>query len=190
MPKTQWQEEIHHLTPAQMILFFGNNAGSGHNHQELDADGSCPKITIADMVSDYLTGTINVDVISTYFTTPVNADWTYYKIGSVIFILITVMAGMHATNAELQFTPNAGSWPAPMVPSVSQYIGGVKLSKQAVGSTEARLGGLFISSVAANNIIALINDDTAELKSNGFGTGGVGANPKGIWRQTISYIVD
>lgn len=190
MAKTDWNSPPKWLTPEFMVAFAGNNAGTGHNHEGTDDDGSCPKISIADSVDDYLTGTINVDVISTYFATPVNADWIYYKVGSIIHILIPEMIGIHATNNQLAFTPNSGNWPALMVPSNTQNVGGVILYKQDPSTKEIREGRLTITSVSSAVITASITNNSGILGITNFGTGGVAGQEKGIERQTISYVVD
>jgi len=175
MGKTQWQEETHHLTPDLMIGFFGNNAETGHDHNGTDDDGSCPKIVTE--------GTVNVDVTSTYFTTPVNADWTYVKLRNMISILIPAMFGQHVSNTELQFTPHT-TWPSIMVPKIAQYIPVLLFTND--GGGEERIGRLYISALDSDNISANISNATSKLVNNGFGTGG----NKGIFQQTITYYVD
>lgn len=186
MAKTNFQNGTI-VTSTYLNTIFGQGAGGGHVHDADDNDGHCAKINPQNHIDATLYA-INVDVTSTYFSTPVNADWYYWKVGPLIIILIPDMVGTHSSNAQLQFTPNSGNWPSIMIPTTAQLLGGVYFSKQDPSLAELRLGALQIPSVSSSNIIASICDDTAELQQGGFGTGG--GQPKGILRQTISYIVD
>ncbi|MCK5450243.1 MAG: hypothetical protein KAI70_00605 [Candidatus Omnitrophica bacterium] len=187
MAKRDWSNGDH-MTPDFLDLYWGTNASNGHNHQGLDADGSCPKISITDSVDDYLTGTINVDVTSTYFTTPVNVNWTYTKIGNVVHITTEELRGYHATNTELVVTPNT-TWPTLILPTLPKGVP-VALSKQDAGTAEERMGVLWIQTGAADTWQARITDSSGELSAFNFGVGGSAIRAKVFFRQTITYIVD
>lgn len=180
MAKTQWADGSF-ITPAGRILEFGNDAASGHNHLGLDADGSAPIVWSLD--------TISVDVTSTYFTTPVNSTWTYFKPEGLDIVVLKIpeIIGVHASSDELQFAPNSGNWPVVIIPTGNEQYPIVSLRKQDAAAGELRLGHLIIPTSTSTNIIAKITDNNAVLIAAGFGTAGVPGHEKGIEAQEVIY---
>jgi hypothetical protein len=191
MAKKQWQTETQHIDPTFAIAQFGNSAGTGHDHDGADDDGHCPKVNLASHVTGLLPvanlgsrtawAAISVDVINTYFTTPVNASWLYNVFDDIVTIRIPEMLGAHGSNVALQFEPNSGNWPAEIIPDTPQYVGGVVM-KEPGAANDFRHGMLLIPNATSTDIIAAITIETAELQSGGFATAA-----KGIYRQTICY---
>lgn len=174
-------------TPALWQAQWGNTAGTGHNHEGLDADGSCPKIVIEDDVDGYAEGTVSGEVVSTYFTTPVQADIDYVKIGSVVTLVIPEFLGQHGSNEEIQISPEVGDWPALIIPSTAQEIPIV--CQRAASPDLKRAGSIIVpASVSTNFICAItgISTEMGTILTDEFGTGAT----KGIMRQSISYIID
>ena len=186
MAKTNFNNGSY-LTPTFMDSFHGTNAATGHNHQELDADGSCPQIALSDSVSDYLSGTFGIDVTSTYFTTPLsNGTAWYIKIGNIVFVTFPDIFGHHAATPQLQLTPNGGNWPSAIIPSTAQLVGSIGAPEAA--AIEPRQIYLNIPAATSSNIICAIADNTGILGASNWGSGA--ASPKGIYRRTLSWWTD
>jgi len=215
MPKTLFENGTIVLSEFLNSIF---NTGGGHAHDGGDEDGHAGKIDlesevdgdlpialvdglagvldgldgrVEDLEDQIETGDISVDVTSEYFSTPANATWKYKKntVTNEVSILIPDMFGSHGTNTQLQFTPHSGNWPSAILATLAQSIGGVMLSRQGALS-EFRLGTLTIPNTANSddNIFAMITEDSAVLTVAGFGL--ADSQPKGIFRQTIHYIVE
>lgn len=191
MAKTDWNSPPKWITPDFMVAFAGNNAGSGHNHQGTDDDGSCPNIALSNAVSDYITGTFGIDVSSTYYSTPAsNKTAVYTKIGNVVTILFQEgIWGWHSTNDQLRLSPNGGSWPSDIIPTTDQLVSGMFLGRIEGAATEFRPGAIVIPNSVSTDIICYIIDDTGEFKTDNFGTGSSGGL-KGVQEQSITYLVD
>jgi len=109
MAKTQWADG-EHLTPAQMILFFGNNAATGHDHDGTDVDGSCPKIITE--------GTVGVKITTSHLTVEQTATWYYAKLQNYILLFIDELLGT-SNSVNLRIYPQT-TWPAEIVPTTLQ----------------------------------------------------------------------
>lgn len=191
MAKTQWPTSAPYgnLTPALMESYWGVDANTGHDHKGLDADGSCPKINIADSISGFGTGSFDGTVSSTYFTVPVTDTFYYQKIGNVITLLIPEFIGGHGTNQEIQIAPVGGNWPSEIIPTNAQdKIVEVQSSGTPI---KKRSGKIVIPNSTSTNLICYVEKVDVgsaflDMVSDEFGTG----NYKGILRQSISYYVD
>ncbi len=107
-----------YLTPTFMDSFHGTNAATGHNHQELDADGSCPNIALSNSVSDYsVSGTTGMKITTTYVTVEQTGTCRYLRVGSLIVLRIPQMFGT-AAGTTCQIDPQT-TWPAEILAVIS-----------------------------------------------------------------------
>jgi hypothetical protein len=188
MAKTNFNDGSY-LTPSFMDTFFGTNAGSGHNHQGLDADGSAPQITLSSDADDYITGTILAEVRTPFSDVLTVKTWYYTRIGRVVTMFLPDGHFVHSTaNDFYEVSPPAGTgvWPAAVVPTNAQLIP-VVLSKENV-TLIFKVGAIGVNQTAGNNWKCYMPDASSELSTAGFGFNDTG--PKGLFNQSFTYTID
>jgi hypothetical protein len=170
-----------------MGTFFGTDATTGHTHDQLNNDGSAPKVDSTAHIN-YSWTEFGVDVNSTYFNTPVaNQKWDYCRVGNMAHIYVkTPIYGVHTSNTQFKVSPNT-TWPAAIIPATLQTVGGLTLSK-CDSVVNNRPGAVIIPASASTAWEFLITDNNGVLDNDHFDATNV--QPKGLpYRQTFSYCV-
>ena len=130
MGKSLWPiaAPFNFLTPALMKLFWGESAATGHNHNELDEDGSCPQIDltsavsgilpVANMESNISRGSVDIKLLGSDTDTPLETGTLkWYRQGAAVSIEIGGMTGAQAgvNSGYANIIPDVGDWPDDIV---------------------------------------------------------------------------
>lgn len=169
MAKTSWADGTY-LTPAQMILFFGNNAATGHDHDGTDDDGSCPKINTA--------GTISAEVRNTYYTTQADFTMYYEKIYNMVCLRFPYQVASHGSSTELQIHPDT-TWPAAILAAASEEL---HIPLIVISNSVQLMGSILIPDGSTEEMVLYCPNSTGELSAGNFN-----ATNKGFRRQSIFY---
>lgn len=189
MAKTNWIDGTH-LTPAQMILFFGNNAGTGHNHAGTDDDGSCPKVNLTSAahvtgllplanIADLSQGTVNVKITTSHLTVEQTDTFDYLKFGNYVFLFMDAMSGV-SNSTDLEISPDT-SWPAAIIPSTIKHA-----SIIVFDNSKYRAGMIQIPASTSLDMVLYNIDSSNNFEANGF----TGSGSKGFAEQVIKYYTD
>lgn len=125
MAKTQWANGSF-ITPSYMQASSGIDATTGHSHDQLDADGSNPKINLTTEVSGELPlanvlngadGTVAVKVTTSHLTVEQNFEILWEKHFNVVTLQIPAFSGTSNSN-QLPLELDSGeTWPADILPN-------------------------------------------------------------------------
>ena len=189
MAKTQWADG-EHLTPAQMILFFGDDAVTGHSHDGTDVDGDCPKIP-ATSLSDFETGTFDLTMRAADVkdASPSSKTWTYFKINKLVMLFIAESVEL-SNSTECQFEVDEAAWPNAIVPTYTQKI--PVAVANATGYSSILSPGLIVIPASGTANMTLWVMDSAEGQANVMENDNFSALNtvyKGLPAQSISYYV-
>lgn len=197
MAKTQWVDG-EHITPAQMIAFFGNTAGTGHFHNGQDFDGNCPKVILGGAaqvtgilplanyespstakITDIDSGTVGGKIPVAYLTVEQTATLIWVKVINHVTLYIPQMIG--TSNAVTMEILPATAWPAAIIPSSVQYA-----TCFIKDNNVWKMGQIRVPVAVDGNFICAVLDGGHVLDVDHF----TAANTKGIENVTISYYTD
>jgi len=184
MAKTNFNDDSW-LTPTFMDTFFGTDAVTGHTHDQLDADGSAPKILLTTMVADYIEGSFNVTCPIPYANAPTTVTMKYVRVGNIVTVSLPNGLFCHSTaNDEMQIEPTSGTWDPNVVPAYAQFLGGIGLSTETVAGYW-KTGAVSIPADNTSNWVFWIPDASSILQTTGFGFNQ--SPPKGLHVQSWTY---
>ncbi len=167
------------LTPAFMDLFHGTNASTGHAHDGLDADGSCPKIDPTSDITDFSFGSHAVKITTTYLTIEQTGNMYWAVIRDFVFISFSQMIGV-SNSTDLQISINGVNWPAAILPATAQ-----RANLIAHDNSKYTPGMIDTPASASADWILYMQDANHEFDANGF----TAANNKGISETSFIYQV-
>jgi len=179
------------LTPTFMDAFFGTDAVTGHNHDGLDADGSCPKVVTDDLEDFTDTFQVKIRASDVFGGAPSAKTWTYRKSGNLITLIIPESVELSDSSyCQIEaFSP--ADFPSDIIPTTSQKIPAIVVNAQSY-TTILSPGLIEIPSAITSNMILWcmdpIESSTNILQAQDFDASNIVY--KGLVAQSITYWID
>ena len=163
------------LTPTFLDLFHGTDAITGHNHEGLDADGSCPKISL-ESVATILTGIDGAKITVAFVTIEQTTSFHWVTFDNYVLLHIGEMIGV-SNSVDLEIAPDT-VWTSNILPLTEQRV------NVLVHDSSLWTPGQLIIPIANNaNWILSMQDANNDYQSGGFAA----ANNKGVGELTVVY---
>ena len=178
------------LTADYLDIVFGTDAVTGHNHDGVDTDGSCPKIVTDDLVD--FTDTFQVKMKSSdTISTPSAFTWTYRKSGNFITLFIPESIEL-SDSYYCEFEPfDPVTFPSSIIPTTTKTISAI-VANSASYTTELSPGAIVIPLSASSNMVLWCMDplesSTNIIQAQDFDNSN--SVYKGLVAQSINYYVD